>query len=159
MPVVFWRYFASALSDTTFVTSVAPSENCLMQANCVAYYLTGGMSAITPRPIYNDSTLAVYNSPGVQVEYYSPASNDSFIASDCQVYGAKGAALELCVKQNSDQILVGCLSLVLCLFLRMGCLSHKYSRRGRVPCSYGVGRHHLLLDQSKHNPAECYSHL
>jgi len=63
---------------------------------------------MNPRPPFNDSTLAVYNAPGVQVEFYSPVPNDSFTSSDCTVYGSEQIDLQLCVKQDGEEILAGC---------------------------------------------------
>jgi len=113
IPVVFWKYFPSVLVDPTSVTTVAPSSStCNGKSNCVAYFLTGGMSAISPRPNFqtNGSAtgLAVYQMPGVQVEFYSLSPDDSLSTADCApVYGSNALALELCVKQENNDLIAG----------------------------------------------------
>ena len=116
-PALFWVYFPAIFTESRYVTSIAPqSDACMASPECVAYLFPGGLSSLSPVPQQQNasgSALIVYDTAGVQVEFYPPSETDAFESTDCRVYGTTGFAVQFCIQINNSDIIAGTLHYIL----------------------------------------------
>jgi len=110
--IPFWYYYSAALTDSTYVTPISPLS--CSGDDCSSYFYPGGITRVFPSPPtitgYNDANrFVVYDTPGYQVDFYSPTSTVVWSASDCKAYGVQSptdlaSALGICLKQVGNDL-------------------------------------------------------
>jgi hypothetical protein len=107
----FWVPFLGVLEDTTSVASIPPLWCSGIEANCSAYFFSGGLRGVSPNPYAlqdhpEADGFVVHDSPGYQMEFAS-LEQASFSSSDCQLYGYHTAAILICFAQSGNGHVAG----------------------------------------------------
>jgi hypothetical protein len=112
----FSFFYIGVLDDTNHVVRVAPLDSCPAGEQCSSYFLPGGMDftslpmSVSDSSQYPDATVYVqYDAPGYQISFQTLEDNPqiSLSTSDCHFYGASNTAVQVCVKQNSSNLVTG----------------------------------------------------
>jgi hypothetical protein len=114
----FWWYFPALLTDVKRVRGVAPLNCSGTDNECLSYFLPGSMTSIQLDPSqpvllpteYPQGTAYVQvDAPGYQMDFQKiDRVNDPYMTLlDCHLYGIPEVAIQLCLKENGNEILAG----------------------------------------------------
>ena len=110
--VLFWYYYSGVLSNSLYVTAIAPQFCSSNDASCFSIFYPGGMSTIYPSPSnlqkVTESALVVYNATGYQLEYSQPTEPTRFNPEDCCVYLTYTVlGIGICIRREGNNLLAG----------------------------------------------------
>jgi len=114
----FWWYFPALLTDVKRVRGVAPLNCTGADDECLSYFVPGSMADISLDP--SQPVLAAnqfprataymqIDAPGYQLDFKRiDRVNDPYMTLlDCHVYGIPQVAIQVCLKENGNELLAG----------------------------------------------------
>ena len=112
--VLFWYYYSGVLSNSLYVTAVAPQFCSTTDASCFSIFYPGGISTIYPSPSnlqnVTESALVVYDATGYQLEYSLPTEPTNFNPDDCRVYLTYTVlGIGICIRREGNYLHAGSL--------------------------------------------------
>ena len=85
---------------------------CSEHDDCVSYLFPGFVGLIIPTPytINNFSTadvIQVHGLASIQIDFWAISASDTFQSTDCQMWGTKINAIQICIAAKQEHFIAG----------------------------------------------------